>query len=217
MKIGVLLFNQFELLDVFGPLEMLGHVEDISIELVAQEIGPIKSAQGPCAYAQTNLDSASQYDVLLVPGGIGTREMVNDQPTLDWIAKQAEKARYITSVCTGSALLAKSGVLANKQATTNKMAFHWVVSQGPNTNWITKARWVKDGNIYTSSGVSAGTDMALAFIADIWGESKAREIANLAEYEWNDDSTHDCFAQNMDWNSLPFVRTSSARFGQLPY
>ncbi|CAH0540305.1 DJ-1/PfpI family protein [Vibrio marisflavi] len=195
MKIGVLLFNQFELLDVFGPLEMLGHVEDISIELVAQEIGPIKSAQGPCAYAQTNLDSASQYDVLLVPGGIGTREMVNDQPTLDWIAKQAEKARYITSVCTGSALLAKSGVLANKQATTNKMAFHWVVSQGPNTNWITKARWVKDGNIYTSSGVSAGTDMALAFIADIWGESKAREIANLAEYEWNDDSTHDCFAQ----------------------
>ena len=195
MKVGVLLFDQFELLDVFGPLEMLGHVEDISLELVAQKVGPINSAQGPSAYAQTSLASDTQYDVLLIPGGIGTRQLVNDQPTLNWIAKQAENARYITSVCTGSALLARSGVLENKQATTNKMAFHWVMSQGPNTSWIAKARWIKDGNVYTSSGVSAGTDMALAFIRDIWGEHKAQEIADLAEYEWNSDSTHDCFAQ----------------------
>lgn len=195
MKVGVLLFDQFELLDVFGPLEMLGHVEDISIELVAQSIGPIASAQGPCAYAQTQLDSGTQYDTLLIPGGMGTRQLVNDQRTLNWIAQQAYKARYITSVCTGSALLAKSGVLDNKRATTNKMAFHWVMSQGPNTHWVTKARWVRDGNVYTSSGVSAGTDMALAFISDIWGEHKAREIADLAEYEWNSDATQDRFAQ----------------------
>lgn len=81
------------------------------------------------------------------------------------------------SVCTGSALLAKTGMLDGKDATTNKRAYNWVIQQNSNIKWIKEARWVQDGNIYTSSGVSAGIDMALGFVADNFGIEKAEEIA----------------------------------------
>ena len=98
------------------------------------------------------------------------------------------------SVCTGAALLARAGVLDERQATSNKAAFSWVVSQGPRVRWVKQARWVEDGKFWTSSGVSAGIDMALAVIARLIRLELAEELAVLMDYEWPRDAAHDPFA-----------------------
>ncbi|QFT55424.1 DJ-1/PfpI family protein [Microbulbifer sp. THAF38] len=194
MKLGVLLFEEFELLDVFGPLEMLGQVDNLSIELISKNAGPVYSAQGPATITQKDFRDSTEYQIILIPGGIGTRKEVHNFIMIDWIARKAKSANYITSVCTGSALLAKAGILNGKKATTNKLAFSWACSQSEQTDWVAKARWVQDANIFTSSGVSAGIDMALALIKEIWGEMKANEIADRAEYKWNQNPDIDPFA-----------------------
>ena len=195
MKLGVLLFEGFELLDVFGPLEMFGQIDDLDIYMVAEKAGAITSAQGPAVMAQEVLSKKFDYDIVLVPGGLGTRKEVENTGVINWISGQASRAKYVASVCTGSALLAKAGVLDGKNATTNKLAFSWVCSQGLNTNWIGKARWVQDGNIFSSAGVSAGIDMSLALIDEIWGKRTAETIADWTEYQWNSDPNDDVFAE----------------------
>ena len=113
---------------------------------------------------------------------------------LEWLRSQAENARYVTSVCTGSALLARAGLLDGRRATTNKAAFDWVTSQSDEVDWQKQARWVKDERFFTSSGVSAGMDMALALIAEITDLDTAIQVAIWSEYEWH---------QNPDWD--PFA------------
>lgn len=158
--IGVVLFDGFELLDVFGPLEMYGIAkEHFDIRLVAQRGGEVAGAQGPKSVADHTFDDAVDYDILLVPGGMGTRSEVKNDALLSWLRTQAEKVEYMTSVCTGSALLAKAGILDGIRATTNKLAYRWVTAQGPEVLWQAQARWVEDGRFFTSSGVSAGIDM----------------------------------------------------------
>jgi len=194
--VGVLLFDQFELLDVFGPLEMLGMRDDeFAIRLVAEQAAPVASTQGPRSVIDDHFADDRPYDVLLVPGGRGTRREVGNKRLLDWLAGAAERAEIVASVCTGSALLAKAGLLDGKRATTNKRAFDWVAGQGPKVQWQRKARWVEDGKFITSSGVSAGMDMALALIARLCGIDRAREVAHWAEYVWNEDSTDDPFTR----------------------
>jgi transcriptional regulator GlxA family with amidase domain len=125
---------------------------------------------------------------------MGTRREVENRALLRWLAAAADRAEIVASVCTGSALLAKAGVLDGRRATTNKNAFDWVASQGPAVHWQRRARWVEDGKFITSSGVSAGTDMALALIARLCGIDQARQVAHWAEYVWNEDSADDPFA-----------------------
>jgi transcriptional regulator GlxA family with amidase domain len=194
--IGVLLFERFELLDVFGPLEMFGMLEDdFAIRLVSEQADAVDSAQGPRSEVDDFFVDHHPYDILLVPGGMGTRREVENRALLDWLARAADRAEIVASVCTGSALLAKAGLLDGKRATTNKRAFDWVAGQGPKVQWQRKARWVEDGKFITSSGVSAGMDMALALIARLCGIDRAREVAHWAEYVWNEDSTDDPFTR----------------------
>jgi transcriptional regulator GlxA family with amidase domain len=193
--IGVLLFDDFELLDVFGPLEMFGMLpEAFTIRLVSEHTDEVASKQGPCSVIDHYVTDGHNYEILLVPGGMGTRREVGNKTLLDWLTKAAGHAEIVASVCTGSALLAKAGLLEGRRATTNKNAFDWVASQGPNVQWQRRARWVEDGKFWTSSGVSAGTDMALALIARLHGIDQARQVARWAEYVWNEDSTLDPFA-----------------------
>ena len=103
-------------------------------------------------------------------------------------------AVYTLSVCTGSGLLAHAGVLDGNRATTNKAAIHWVADQSPQVTWVPQARWVEDGTIFTSSGVSAGMEMALGAITRMHGRAAAEEAAKWAEYTWHDDADHDPFA-----------------------
>lgn len=197
--IGVLVFDCFELLDVFGPLEMFGNKpESFKIHMVAEFAGTIASAQGPKVVAEQSLGETDQFDIILVPGGEGTRVEVDNEIVLGWLRAQAKDASYVLSVCTGSALLAKAGVLEDGarrvRATTNKMAFAWVAKQSEKVEWVKKARWVEDGPFFTSSGVSAGIDMTLAFIERLLGQTVANDIANYAEYQRNLDAACDSFA-----------------------
>ncbi len=194
--VGVLVFPGFELLDVFGPMEMFGHLpNEYELILVAEVAGKVKSNPSINVWADTTTSDNSKFDMLFVPGGPGTRYEVNNDYLIDWVRQAAQNAEYIVSVCTGSALLAKAGVLDGKQATTNKAAFNWVVSQGPDVIWKPSARWVEDGNIFTSSGVSAGMDMALAVIARMHGMARAEEVATWCEYQWHRDPSWDPFAK----------------------
>lgn len=193
--IGVLLFDQFELLDVFGPLEMFGMLpEEFTIRLVSEQADEIASRQGPALVIEHYASDGHDYDMLLVPGGQGTRREVRNQALLHWIGKAAVHAEVVASVCTGSALLAGAGLLDGRRATTNKLAFDWAAGQGPNVLWQRRARWVEDGKFWTSSGVSAGMDMALALIARLCGVEQAHQVARWAEYVWNEDSENDPFA-----------------------
>ncbi len=195
-KIGALIFPGFELLDVFGPMEMFGLLtDDFTLELVAETSGPVESNQKLKAFADTTIDAAQGYDILFVPGGAGTRKEVNNSRLLDWIADGSDKAGFTLSVCTGSALLARAGVLDNRRATTNKAAFSWVCAQGPDVEWVPRARWVEDGPFLTSSGVSAGMDMALGAIALMHGTDVAEKVSVWCEYTWHKDKTRDPFAR----------------------
>lgn len=113
------------------------------------------------------------------------------------LKKVAEESKFCLTVCTGAALLAKTGLLDGRKATSNKFAFQWVESVNPAVEWQSHARWVVDGKYYSSSGVSAGIDMALGFVRDQYGEEKAKIIAERMEYIWNSDSSLDPFAADM--------------------
>ena len=193
--IAALIFPDFELLDLYGPLEMFSMFPDeFEIRIVAEFSPDVPSSAGPRTAVDDQIAEQDDYDIILVPGGRGTRRDVENQPLLDWLARAAAKAEITASVCTGSALLARAGLLDGKAATTNKLAFDWVAKQGPNTDWRRRARWVEDGNIFTASGVSAGTDMSLALIERLLGLEKAAQAAHWAEYERNADPDNDPFA-----------------------
>ena len=195
IHVGAVLFEGFELLDFYGPLEMFGLLEGgARITVVAEKAGPLRSSSGPCGVAQATMADSGGFDVLLIPGGIGTRKEMANPEFLAELKRLAEASRIVATVCTGSFLLARTGLLDGRRATSNKRAFQLVKSNAPKVEWIAKARWVEDGQYFTASGVSAGMDMALAVIARLCGREKSLQIASRAEYEWHEDSSWDPFA-----------------------
>ena len=132
--------------------------------------------------------------VLLVPGGMATRTLVADRSYIATLADWATQSAWTLTVCTGSALLAATGLLDGLPATSNKTAFDWVRGVRPQVAWQGRARWVQSGKFYTASGVSAGMDMALGFIADREGVAQAESIAKRCEYRWQRDAAVDPFA-----------------------
>lgn len=195
-KLGALFFDRFELLDIFGPLEMFGVLpQQYELITVGEREGPVASAQGPRTLIETSFDRCPPLDVLLVPGGIGTRTEVGNSRLLDFLRQQVTHVEVLASICTGAGLLAKAGVLDGKRATTNKLAFKWVVEQGPRTTWVPEARWVEDGKLFTAGGVAAGIDMSLAVISKQQGLDVANRVAQGTEYDWHRDASWDPFAK----------------------
>lgn len=192
MQADIVLFDDFETLDVFGPAEIFGRSPHYTLNYCSLSGGVITSSQG--AQIITTVFEPEKTALMLVPGGQGTRRLVSDEGMLAALRTAAQHAQWCLSVCTGSALLAAAGVLDGRQATSNKRAWQWVTSLSAQVNWVKKARWCADGRFYTSSGVSAGTDMALAFIADRHGETAAEEITQHIEYRWHNDAGDDPFA-----------------------
>ena len=194
--LGALLFPGFELLDVFGPLELFGHLSGmINLVTVAEQAGPVASAQAVRAVADHGFADAPPFDLILIPGGIGTRAEVDNEVMLDFLRARVPKAELTMTVCTGTSLLARAGLLDGRRATTNKAVFQWVTEQGPRVEWVRAARWVEDGPFFTSSGVSAGMDMSLAVIAKLMGQDMADALAIGAEYDWHRDASWDPFAK----------------------
>lgn len=194
MDVNVFLFPDFETLDAFGPIEVLGRVEQYHLNYISVTGGMIRSRQGTLIVTKS-IDDADPSGILLIPGGQGTRKLVDDDAFIRKLADISLQSVYCLTVCTGSALLARTGLLDNRKATSNKKAFEWVRSVTKNVLWVGRARWVVDQKYYTSSGVSAGIDMTLGFVADRFGDEKAEEIAESIEYVWNPDPADDHFAK----------------------
>lgn len=194
MDVNILLFSEFETLDTFGAVEILGQVEEYRLRYFSVNGGIILSKQGTKIITE-QLKDADFSGILLVPGGQGTRPLVNDSAFIEKLTTIVTQSKYCLTVCTGSALLAKTNLLNDRKATSNKRAFEWVKSVNPNVEWVNRARWVADGKFYTSSGISAGIDMALGFVADRFGLERAIEIAQSIEYVWNSDKNNDLFAK----------------------
>lgn len=223
LKYGVVLFPGFQALDVFGPLDIFNlhsKAEPLELSLLAATSEPVSTSLETWPFSQslvpthTFANAPADLEVLLVPGGVGTRDDANIAPAVEFVKNRFPKLRFLLTVCTGSALAAKAGVLDGKRATSNKRAWKWAstsdgafvsfgadsnicqaTAQGPNVDWVLKARWVKDGNIWTSSGISAGIDMTYAFVSDQYGEDVAQELADRAEYRRNTDPDDDPFAK----------------------
>ena len=192
---NVFLFDDFETLDVFGPVEIIGRLEDVyEMKFFSIKGGIVTSKQKTQIVTKpyTEIDFSG---ILFIPGGQGTRKLVHDEDTILILKKIAKSSLHCITVCTGTALLAKTGLLSGTKATSNKKAFEWVKSINSEVKWIYKARWVHDNKYYTSSGVSAGMDMMLGFISDKFGREKAKEIADSIEYVWNDNPGEDMFAR----------------------
>ena len=199
LTLGAIFYPQFELLDVYGPLEMFGNLgERVSIVTVAEQAGPVPSAQGPKTLADYGFDDCPRLDLILLPGGIGTlAELANDR-LLNFLSDRAAEAAVTMSVCTGSALLAKAGLLDGLRATSNKQFFDLSVQQSDKVQWVEAARWVDAGRMATSSGVSAGMDMALAVIERLFSAEDAETICALTEYERHTDPERDPFVRYLN-------------------
>ncbi|PKB66059.1 MAG: hypothetical protein BZY81_08265 [SAR202 cluster bacterium Io17-Chloro-G4] len=164
--------------------------------------GPVAtgSGTGPAVMVDHSFTDDVDYDILLIPGGQGTRDLVNDADFIDSLKSACGKADIIATVCTGAGLLAKTGILDGKEATSNKTAWSWVLEQNSKVNWNGSPRWVDlvDGasqtGIITSAGVSAGIDMALALIAKLDGEQVAKNASVIMEYSRLTDPAKDEFA-----------------------
>jgi transcriptional regulator GlxA family with amidase domain len=194
--LGALLYVDFEVLDLFGPLEMFGNLPgQVEVVTVAEEAGPVRSAQGPRVHADHGLADCPPLDLLLIPGGVGTRAEVENERLMAWLRDRAGQVEVAMTVCTGTALLAQAGLLDGLRATTNKMFFSWPETTWPSVRWVREARWVEDGKFWTSSGVSAGIDMALAVIARVADQGTADFLATATEYEWHRDAGWDPFAR----------------------
>ncbi|KAL4885464.1 class I glutamine amidotransferase-like protein [Aspergillus karnatakaensis] len=214
---GILLFPAFEMLDIYGPLEALSLLAlrtHLNLHVIAETLDPVSPAPKPSANRFNSsfyppmipthtFATAPDLDVLLVPGGVGTAyygESLNR--TIAYIAAAYPKVQYLLTVCTGSALASRAGILDGRRATTNKASWRDVTANQAGINntvdWVPKARWVVDGNVWTSSGISAGIDATLAFIEAVYGRENATWVSNIMEFERNEDAEHDPFAEIWD-------------------
>jgi len=182
---GILLFEDMEELDFVGPWEVftmarMGEHEADRVVTIAERKEPVRAAKGLRVLPDHDFADAPQLDVLVVPGGQGTR--VANPARLDWIRKAAEPCTWVTSVCTGALLLHEAGLARGKRVTT-----HWAfVSQlrdRGDIEVLEGVRYVRDGRIVTSAGVSAGIDMALWLVGQLHGAAHARATQRLMEYD----------------------------------
>ena len=204
--IGAVLYPGFEMLDMFGPLEMFSMLgtDNVEIKMIAQNMNSVTAAigvaldAGPRVEPDHDFSSCPPLDIVLVPGGFGTRAELENSVLLHFLKEKSESADIVASVCTGSALLAKAGCLEHKSATSNKQFFSLATQQSSNVQWIEKARWVEDDKFFTSSGVSAGMDMSLAIITRLFGIETAENIAKATEYTWHRDADVDPFTADLN-------------------
>ncbi|KAI1494594.1 class I glutamine amidotransferase-like protein [Biscogniauxia mediterranea] len=204
-RYAVALFPGFQALDVFGPvdiLNLLSKARPLELSVLSATLEPVSTRTATSGHSVGQQvvpthafgDCPDDVEVLLVPGGAGTRDQHSIQPLVDFVRARYPRLRYLLTVCTGSVPVAMSGALDGRRATSNKRAWEWVTSHGPAVQWVRHARWVTDGNIWTASGISAGIDMMYAFIADQYGESVAADLAKASEYIRNTDPNADPFA-----------------------
>jgi cyclohexyl-isocyanide hydratase len=179
LQIGILLFPRVQQLDLTGPFEVFASLPETQVHLVSRTMAAVVSATELVLQPTTTFAACPALDVLCVPGGVGVNALLQDEPTLDFIRHQAAGARYVTSVCTGALVLGAAGLLAGKRATTHWASRDLLAAFGATP---VEARVVRDGNLVTGGGVTAGIDFALTLVAELSGQAAAETIQLALEY-----------------------------------
>lgn len=186
-SIGILLFEQAEELDWAGPFEVFGmasqSVEGARVLTVAQTRDPVRCFNGLRVLPDHTFEDAPPLDVVLVPGGQGTRKEVDNPVLIEWLAKVATRCEWVTSVCTGSLLLHGADLIRGKRVTTHWGFVETLRERATEATILGNVRYVRDGNLVTAAGVSAGIDMSLWVVGQLWGVDHARGTQRLMEYD----------------------------------
>jgi len=185
--IGILLFDDVEELDFVGPWEVFSATTqhlfpDDQVVTIAQQSGPIRCAKGLRVLPDFDFTNAPPLDVVLVPGGQGTRREVSNQTLIGWLREAGQNCQWVTSVCTGALLLHEAGFAKGRRVTTH-WAFIETLRQRGDVTVLENRRYVRDGNVVTAAGVSAGIDMALWLVGQIYGVDVARKVQRGIEYD----------------------------------
>jgi transcriptional regulator GlxA family with amidase domain len=199
-RVGIVVFPDVEVLDFCGPFEVFSvtrldearrreEPSPFEVWLVAEQPGPVVTTGGMKVLPDHTLDSCPPLDVLVVPGGWGTRAEIKNARLLAWIRERAKQVETLTSVCTGSMLLGQAGLLDGRHATTHWRSLGWMRESFPAVTVEEKLHVVEDGHVLTSAGISAGIDMALRVVARYHGEVVARTTARTMEYRYPDDNS----------------------------
>lgn len=199
-QVGILVFEDIEVLDFCGPFEVFSvtrlneekrraELSPFNVFLVAEsKEQPVVTTGGMKVLPDHDLDNCPMLDVLVVPGGWGTRKEMNNGRLLAWIADRSRQVETLTSVCTGALLLGKAGLLDGKRATTHWRSLDWMQELFPKTTVEKQLHFVEDGSLFTSAGISAGIDMALKVVSRYFGEAIARATAKHMEYPYPENN-----------------------------
>ncbi|KKX61148.1 isonitrile hydratase [Pseudomonas putida] len=179
LQIGFLLFPQVQQLDLTGPYDVLASLPDVKVHLIWKDLMPVTASTGLMLKPTVTFDDCPALDVICVPGGSGVGPLMEDEQTLAFIKTQAANARYVTSVCTGALVLGAAGLLKGKRATTH-WAYHELLT--PLGAIAVKDRVVRDGNLLTGGGITAGIDFALTLAAELFGQDTAELVQLQLEY-----------------------------------
>jgi transcriptional regulator GlxA family with amidase domain len=187
MKVGILVFDDAEELDFVGPWEVFTAARmlagDVEVITIAERLEPVRAAKGLRVIPHATLENAGQVDILVVPGGQGARLRESENPRmLGYVRDAATHCRWITSVCTGAMVLHAAGLLKGKRATTHWAYCDQLEARGDVTV-LRNVRYVRDGNVVTSAGVSAGIDMSLWLVGQVLGRDVARNVQRTMEYD----------------------------------
>jgi len=184
---GILLFDDAEELDFAGPWEVFTTAarkeQGDRVVTIAPGRGPVRCAKGLRVIPDHGFEDAPELDVVLVPGGQGTRREVDNPVVIDWLRKTSERCRFVTSVCTGSLLLLGAGLAQGKRITTHWAFLETLRQRGGGATVVDGVRYVRDGNLVTSAGVSAGIDMSLWLVGQLYDATHARNVQRVMQYD----------------------------------
>jgi len=194
-QVGVVVYEEVEVLDFCGPFEVFSvtrlneekrreEPSPFSVLLVAETKSPVVATGGMKVVPDHDLDSCPKLDILLVPGGWGSRQQMNNERLLKWIADRSRQVETLASVCTGALLLGKAGLLDGKRATTHWRVLDSMQELFPKVTVEKRLHFVEDGALFSSAGISAGIDMSLRLVARYYGEAVARATARHMEYSF---------------------------------
>src|SRR5262245_9251851 len=197
-RVGILVFPEVEVLDFCGPYEVFSTTRlreerrreepsPFEVLVLAETAEPVVATGGLRVIPDATLDACPALQILVVPGGWGTRKEMGNRRLLDWIAERAREVETLTSVCTGAMLLGKAALLDGRRATTHWRSLEWMRESFPAVAVERALHVVEDGNVFTSAGISAGIDMALRVVARHFGERVGRATARHMEYPFPDD------------------------------
>lgn len=194
MNIGIYIYDEAEVLDFSGPFEVfsvasrfLEEDEKFNIFLISENDAPVKARGSYSVNSSYTISNHPSLDVLIVVGGVHTYEM-EKKNVISWIARQNKKVQIISSVCTGAFLLAKAGVITNEKLTTHWEDISDLRKEFPSLNVIENVRWVDEGRLITSAGISAGIDMSLHLVSKLQNEELAIETAKQMDFDWTKNS-----------------------------